>query len=877
MASDSQILAAMGMKAGGECRYFELVDITCSDIRKKCFVCVGKHSLYFLRQDLNGPIHVGADVNYSFIAKVVQDENSDQHCLLVLSDVLTGWGSDRLFIKAENRNMFLRHLRCSWQTDHMWRLGRVVVFPLTLHTITKERCFDHYVMPYQGHRWTKFQGYRFMMPDDFVDQPNSIQDEQTGEYVNSEGVTLVVHVHEAFSLDQLSQIQRDHIRWVAADYKVQLCSEEKHFYVIKNCTRAKRMNLGSDIAQWHQWELIIRTKSATLLCMLMRRQFIPPVCHSGQDIAVLFRIPEEVWRESETKLLLGAYRVADSLCIDAPNVSIYRDMVQAKLDALRFDEEGLEWVASRLKLKTRWETEAKRFVRTLWKLLCEDKIDGYDPDLLGKKPQEVLVDAEPDDEWANLDFIESFADFIQEMTTAGEGLPLDGPMAENLDEETKTKMQQHWLSRVARYFAWAVDGGLLGARFNLDLLIEGLSSLTTEEGYKKGMMALTFMLHLRPRDMSKYYTEVSLVRQLTDKNLSQWMFNDRVMLAILSTDFLKKLIGKGRDADFFRCTANLLEANCGYSLKAYVCRLFMEMKSGPADAASKKADEDGSNLIVVPAMMSLLKSGSLFLATYASAALVNLSNGNPAVKRMLMGNNMAVQAAKSILTKDDDLSYYTLMLLVNLTKEPHNRSIIASAGIIPMLYDMLTSSYHQVRPGAQKSAAGGVGNAALGSLAKERLLTQVSIVIGQFCNDDGFREQFIDMYPHTVKCMLYMFTTAQLGGMLTNKVSFALKQLCASRNDQKHYIGNTAIPYLIEGLAHKDVEKTPEFLYQSLLLLIMLSGLPTNCELMYKEGLINVLQDLSNHPIAKKTMDFHAKAARLFHALSEVAAGHDNM
>ena len=78
----------------------------------------------------------------------------------------------------------------------------------------------------------------------------------------------------------------------------------------------------------------------------------------------------------------------------------------------------------------------------------------------------------------------------------------------------------------------------------------GLSALT-EESYKKAYAAFLFLLHLRTRDMTKPFLEVSLTQQMRGRNLSQWTFNDRVMLAVLSTDFLKKQIGKGRDADFF--------------------------------------------------------------------------------------------------------------------------------------------------------------------------------------------------------------------------------------------------------------------------------------------------------------------------------------
>ena len=438
MASDKQVLAAIAMKTGGDVRYYELVQLTCGDDRRKCYVCVGKHSLFFLRQDLNGPIHEGADLYYSSIARILQDENSDQHCLLSLTEELPGWPTDRLFLKAENRSFFLRHFRCNWQTDHMWRLGRVVVFPLSIHPITKETAYDSYVAPYQGYRWTKFQGYRFMVPEGFADQANSIQEEETGEYVNEQGVSLVVHVHEAFSLEQLSHMNRDNIRWVAADYKTQLCAQEPQFYVLKNAPRDKHMNLAADVAQWHQWELLIRTRSATIICLVMRRQYIPPVCCAAQDIAVLLRCPEEEWKRAELPLVLEAYRIADSLCTDSPNVSVYRDMVQAKLDSLRFNEEGAEWAAAHLKLKSCWEIEAVRFVKSIWKLFCEDKVEGYDAEVLELSAQEVLVDAGPEDQWAELECIDNFQEFFMKIMNEGEGLP-SGAQAEALDEEATLK------------------------------------------------------------------------------------------------------------------------------------------------------------------------------------------------------------------------------------------------------------------------------------------------------------------------------------------------------------------------------------------------------------------------------------------------------
>lgn len=101
---------------------------------------------------------------------------------------------------------------------------------------------------------------------------------------------------------------------------------------------------------------------------------------------------------------------------------------------------------------------------------------------------------------------------------------------------------------------------------------------------------------------------------------------------------------------------------------------------------------------------------------------------------------------------------------------------------------------------------------------------------------------------------------------------FALKQLCASRNDQKHHIGTVAIPHMLESLADKDVEKSTECIYQSLLLLIMLSGLFANCELMYHDGLIPVLEELGELPAARRSDGFYTRVGQLLQSVSELAA-----
>merc|ERR1712125_208518 len=134
--------------------------------------------------------------------------------------------------------------------------------------------------------------------------------------------------------------------------------------------------------------------------------------------------------------------------------------------------------------------------------------------------------------------------------------------------------------------------------------------------------------------------------------------------------------------------------------------MFMEMN---AESTEDVADKEEPSIKVIKPFLHVLKTGTncsgIFLATYAAAALVNLSSGSDTVKTLLISNGVTKIVADLLKMKDDELTWYTLMLATNLTKEPHFRHTFSSEGLPLMLYDMLTSSYHQVtRDASDKDA-----------------------------------------------------------------------------------------------------------------------------------------------------------------------------
>mmetsp|Transcript_7364 Transcript_7364/g.18762 ORF Transcript_7364/g.18762 Transcript_7364/m.18762 type:complete len:873 (-) Transcript_7364:30-2648(-) len=820
MSTDRQILTAIASTTRQKMRFFEIVQIIWGPDKKRCVLAVGQHSISLLRQDLTELVNPLSKFEYNNIVKVVKDKGSDEHFLLALDDSQS-WKSDRILVKSENRELLLQHIQSCWQTHMMFKLSRTMMFPLSNFALTKPLFVPH-VEPFFGYEWDKYRGYKFMKSDTFTPQPNMIQTRDTGEYAEtSTGIALKVQVHDVMTFDQLRAAKREHIRWVAVEYKAKLVQDEHQFYVLRSGQRPKRMNLCGDGAAWVAWELIVRTRDYTIICQLLRREFIPPLCDCAQDISLIFKCPAEQWSQYEIQLMLQAQLMADSVC-STSTPSVYRELVQAKLDALRFDEDGIEWIGNYQRLFSRWKVQAIQFVQSIVQIYVKQNL--LPAELLSTR--HFLAQQTLHSDWSDVTLIDDWPAWFETLKRYSADF-VDGGDDKIDAANAQERVGNRWITRLARYFAWAVDGGFLGAHFNLEFMIEGMTQL---EDDRVVQTALMFMLHMRDQDMTLPWMEEKINDRLKDGGADNYMFNDRVMQWIIHGEYLRKLFGRHKEGEYFKSLAQILKTSAGTNLKAYICRIFMEMRvAGPGGGGGGRPDED-ANVAAVPALLHLIQSGGVYLATFASAALVNLSHDNEMVKMMLMSQGLAQAAAKNIKSKDDDLICYTLTLMVNLTKEAHHRYIMANAGVLPLLYDLLTSCYHQIRHAA--NAPSNLSSVMSYSAVKEKILANISSLVGHFCKDEEYRDKICDMFPHTIKCLCYIATHGAGGTPLMSKVMYALKQLCATRAEHKMYVGTTVLkPLLQDQLKNYEVlqKAKPEFLLHSILLLQMLSSFKDNC------------------------------------------------
>eukprot|EP00746_Dinoflagellata_sp_MGD_P086397 gnl/MRDRNA2_/MRDRNA2_34193_c0_seq1.p1 gnl/MRDRNA2_/MRDRNA2_34193_c0~~gnl/MRDRNA2_/MRDRNA2_34193_c0_seq1.p1 ORF type:complete len:402 (+),score=71.28 gnl/MRDRNA2_/MRDRNA2_34193_c0_seq1:170-1375(+) len=378
MSSDRKVLDALAKTTNAELRYFEFVTIKYAGSKpKKCYLCIGKHALFFVRRDLSQLIHEGGEIYYAHVEKVVEDKLSKSDVLFLLNDNRPPqWDSEKLFVLSENRAALLDHMEVCFCADYMWRFSKVKKFPRFQYTLRKEQLDDApIVLPFYGYQCVYYQGYACFIREDFKDLANAVASTQTGAFRDPKGIEVVIHVHEPVALPFLEEIGRDHIRWVAMEYKRNLTSGVKQFYLLRNMLYLKKMNLSSDIASWMAWELFFKTPEYALVVVLLRRQYAPPLMDSAQDFAVMMKCPMDLLKSGEMtddKLLLEAHMAGDSFSTQQQSFNVYREMIQAKLDALLFDEDAYNWIRSRIKLQPCQELQAKMFVKSVLKILVDE-------------------------------------------------------------------------------------------------------------------------------------------------------------------------------------------------------------------------------------------------------------------------------------------------------------------------------------------------------------------------------------------------------------------------------------------------------------------------------------------------------------------------
>jgi len=807
-----------------------------------CYICLGKHGLYFVSKEMQ---ECKKMLSYLDIEKAAVCTKTSRRMLLQLtpdrnsSSEVDEWVEDKLIIRSDFRQQLIDRIAVCWQAEYMYKnflvkrfpIGKIDDIPLTpveeLHNIDMLK-----VEPNRGYDPNfSYRGYSFFLREGFTDFTGM----KSGSFRHNEGwevsygfatnkvivppeCAVTIHVNDPVALLELEKdSERDDLRTVATIYRLALSEGLDQLYVLANNSYMKRQNRSGDLASWEGWELLIRSRHSCFVCVILRRMFIPPLCDLAQDIAVLIRCPASPNMSFEThEVLLDECRyIADSiapLSTISSKSQLYTPLMQARLDALQFNEDAYCWLQGYADLEPAHSNLALRFIKSLAAIL-EDEGQNQDEELLKcplLRSEEITVSADPFDLTKSL--MSDYQDYLGESGTTQAAL-----------------RRSAWTQRIARYLAYCIDGGTLGDRFTLSNIVSAIGKCSSEND-KLLKSIIEYLLDARLHTEQGVGRAMPLMQLLQDPDLfTRCEFNERVMRGLLMDNYIqnewrKREQGK-KSVHYEKLLAALLRnGNIGIGLRTLICRQILEL----VNVGSKGGNVDKQIEVLVPALCSVMEGKNVNLVSCATAALVNLSCGYMATKTLLMQQGCMKLLIQQLKRKDDDLTLYTLYLLVNMSKTPAHRSVIVANGGVALLVDILSSSYQSSR--------------------KKKILTELCSVFGQLCNDASTRSLLTDEYPVT-SCLLWLFDSADPNSKLKSKILFALRQLCGqmhrlsgpgrapggslAEEQNKIKVGQHVIYTVLEEFAEAK-SQSEEVAMNTVLLLIVLSSVTVNAKEIFK-------------------------------------------
>jgi hypothetical protein len=457
--------------------------------------------------------------------------------------------------------------------------------------------------------------------------------------------------------------------------------------------------------------------------------------------------------------------IADSIApqIDVEQTSqTYTGLIQARLDALQYNEDTYAYLHGYCGLYPVHIEDGKKFLKACIKILDEEAQLTMDPELIRCE--------ELDDVQAGNNPVLVKEDMIAEAQSY---------LSSGTSDQESAKRRAAFDQRISRYMAYCVDGGLLGDRFTLSNIVQACGKCGDETKDKILKGVVEFLLCIR---QSSGY-QMPLMQLLQDPDsFATCDFNERVMKILLMDEYIRTEWRKRAGANantsvhYEKLLAALLKnGRIGLGLKTLICRQILEQINLSGDARLVEQQIE----VLVPALINTLENKNVNLVSCATASLVNLSFNWMPTKTLLMQQGAMKLLVKQLKSRDDDLTLYTLYLLVNMTKTPQHRSVVVREGGVPLLVDILSSSYQNIQ-------------------RKGKILTELCSVFGQLCNDPETRGILSDDYPVT-PCLLWIFDAAETNSKLRAKLLFSLRQLCGHERN-KVAIGQHIIFTVMEDL-----------------------------------------------------------------------------
>ncbi len=752
--SEESVKRALSVIVKAELRHFCLVNCNIrveemedeeskmAELQNFYYLCLGKHSLHILDRNMRAKEEfdgVLVTVPYACIENITFNPESRDSELFVLnfsSLPLKCKCPLQLFCNSTARKQLLDNLEICWRTDHMFQHWDVRDFP---KTETKAALLPHHMSPYLPENWKGDQkgaaseftnappgfsrhnvkDYMFFCQANFVPRIErasgrneqglfvSIPNEGRSKKASKNDTKLsnlkmhmetncffYIRVSEKISLEEASTVTCKQI--AEHTLAVEIAPRLAEYRVIGTPGEYfKTQNLTGDPASWEAFTMHLRGLDAApgpinrlygnrdVAIVVARRKYIPPVMDMAQTFILVFY--GESLRQREGSAFMSAPEgVIDTLSPRSRAYEPDRLVIQTKANALLFDEEAYAWYQARLNIVPKAVLRAKQFCKSILRLLDRVNLGDASTDTDVVFP-EAQVDPKQDDPFEFASLLEKESD----------GLPDTAPSV----------LVNAWKKRVWRYIAYCVDGGLIPHLLQIDKLVYDQKTMT--DGTRESdriMHILETMLYLHGDGQP--YRHIQLVSKVQDpKIMTNFVFNESVMVRLLETGYLKRVIGGRSDvSEYPRFLVRLLKRKPKDNgtehprLKYAVCKQLVTMSM--EDLRTRLGEEkvfiaanDVSMNMLVPVLINLLYSQDENIKVLAVVSLVNYTNNHPTMKNVVMAGGGVRKVVTFLGSSNEDLVWHSCKLLAGCTKDSEQyRQTIASFGVVPRLIKLLVKN-----------------------------------------------------------------------------------------------------------------------------------------------------------------------------------------
>lgn len=619
-------------------------------------------------------------------------------------------------------------MQSAWQANNMILNSSSISLTRYKSNFTSARAKEMLIRPkpFRGFRSTAYEGYIFHIYRHYESTGRFEGDDDGCNYFEdpSRGYSLNIRVSSPVQVEHMYALGKKDFKISAAKIKNEFCAGGE-FKTYKEGRYMRTVNLSGDIAQWEGWEFLFGSvvsaanvassqentsseKPFVCAMIILRRSYIPPLCDISQDIVISVRVNHDEMRALQMRppqILTEARRIAAFVSpIDQSNI-LFKDLIKARMDSLAYPPDFYNAMKYRIKLEPIHVISARRYMVSLLTVIGDSYPLAY---------PEVVEEAA-----TGLDASEPVAEdpkfVILQMVQNPCGL-------EDIPDDAPGKKERfyEWEQKVASFLTFYVDSGLCGFKFNLEDFMDALSlTFESEEGETDETdevlrQQALFLLHARPRNPEQPYDPRALLAMLspyTDPT-RDFTFNEHVLSQVLlAGDCFEKLVwgkrfrmvpeSKRAESSCTLLCSLLASKEVSESLKESICSLIVR-------AAAGESSEDTGLFRVTPSLAKKLSvslcnlvrgmssGGVLFVR--ACQALVNMGAQNSHVKCRVGSSGCAESILNILKNADDESALFSLLLLVQISKENFVRQILFECQAMISILEYLVNRFYTPNP-----------------------------------------------------------------------------------------------------------------------------------------------------------------------------------